>query len=156
VSLSTNISGGGIIKVAVSFEYFDLDLPTPENTTWRAWDGSSWISLSHTQIQNGMSPSTLNSLTAANLDSERGNFLSSVNHFEKTKLRFAYYIEEPTFAAVAEVDKLTVNFNLKGTFTPVTGAYTSAVSYTFNETSQTLTFTFGSTDTYQINYISTS
>ncbi|WP_195603641.1 hypothetical protein [Clostridium tyrobutyricum] len=90
--------GSGIIVFIVS---------TDSGVSWKAWDGSSWILVDITNIQDvksiGMSAATLQGITEAQW--------SSLGLSDK-RMRFAWYIEVAASTDVLKLKELRINYNV--------------------------------------------
>lgn len=103
-TLTFNQTAGGLILLLAS---------TDSGETWRAWDGSAWITVDDTNLaevkSKGMSPVVLNNLTREHWDAL---FADQA----KKKLRFAYYLEQDSTADAASTDNLVGTFEMKGSW----------------------------------------
>lgn len=90
-------TGSGIIAFIVS---------TDNGVTWKAWNGSSWVLVDITNMQDvkikGMSVATLQGITEAQW--------TSIGISSK-KIRFAWYMEVASSADILKLKQIRINYN---------------------------------------------
>jgi hypothetical protein len=97
VVLTMDNTGSGIIAFIVS---------TDSGVSWKAWDGSSWILVDITNMQDvkskGMSAADLQGITEAQWTSLGLSY---------KRIRFAWYMEVSSSADVLKLKEIRVNYN---------------------------------------------
>ncbi|WP_195510004.1 hypothetical protein [Clostridium tyrobutyricum] len=97
VVLTMDNTGSGIIAFIVS---------TDSGVSWKAWDGSSWILVDITNMQDvkskGMSSADLQGITEAQW--------TSLGLLDK-KMRFAWYMEITSSTDILKLKQIRVNYN---------------------------------------------
>lgn len=136
IEFTNVVSGAGISKIAMSFD---------SGTTWQSWSGSAWIVIDVDDKEDfrskGMDSTVINGLTDDEL---------SIARNDSETIRFAYYLERPTYADVANNDSIKLLVSMLGyNILADTADYT----YSYDPVTKTLSFTFGENGTYQINYV---
>lgn len=133
----TNIIGGdGISRLAISFD---------NALTWKAFNGTEWIDV---DINNevdfkskGMNNSIVDTLTNVELSVVRG---------DSNVIRFAYYIERPTYLDDAKNDSITMSVTMKG-YNII--APNSSFDYSYDSLTRKLSYNFKNSGTYKISYV---
>lgn len=103
ISLSTNLSNDGIIRIIASAD---------QGVTWKTFDGSEWkiISPEKEMVKiKGMTPDDLNSLT----DKQIEDLLQG-----SPTIRFAYYLEQEELTDEANIDQIQIKTYPVATETP--------------------------------------
>jgi hypothetical protein len=144
VTLTATQEGTANIKVAVSVD---------GRNDFKAWNGfNNWVIVDKNSASNfttnAMTVSELNAITLEQWETLRNG---------SSGIAFMYYLNRPSFASTnAQVDRLTINVDLNGTFYPTQGANGNEIGYVYDQNTGKLTFSFYVTDTYQINYVDTT
>jgi hypothetical protein len=120
-----NMISIGDVKVTVSFD---------SGVTQKAYVSGQWVTV--TDTENGMTPSTLNSLR----DSEYSLIRNSSN-----TLRFQYWLADN-----ASLDKISLNVNMMGREEL---AKTSDYTIDYNLENKTISINYSKNGTYTINYL---
>jgi hypothetical protein len=96
VVITATVIGTAVIRIICSCD---------EGATWKAWNGSSWISVGTSDINNvksnGMTPSILNAIT----ETQWTTFLGG-----RQTIRFAYYLEQNLTNETCNIDHIRVNY----------------------------------------------
>jgi hypothetical protein len=136
-------TGNGKMRLAISVD---------GGSIYKAWNGSAWI-----EVYNVSNPGASTFGTNGMTETVAENL--AVSEFEQllgtsTDLRFAYYLERPTFADNVNISSIQLNGSLNGVFMPAVGSV-AFVQYEFLSGTNQLRFTFSENDTYKINWIDT-
>ncbi len=128
-----DISGGGILKLAISFN---------SGAAWLYYDGAAWntFDIDIDFKANGMTPDMVNNLDKTILESARNN---------SDKIRFAYYIEKQNIDDVANNNDIEIIVDMNGTNAI---APQSDFSYTLESDNKTITYTINNSGTYTFVY----
>lgn len=133
---TTGLSGNGILRLAVSVD---------SSITWNSFNGTDWVTIDIANLTNfklnGMTVSTVNALTSAQIETLRNN---------SNKIRFAYFIEKVDISDVANNDSITLKVDMKG-YDIV--APQSDFSYTLENDMKTITYTINNSGTYTFVYV---
>ncbi|SOC12772.1 hypothetical protein SAMN05880501_10749 [Ureibacillus xyleni] len=134
IAFITQVIGNGKSLIAVSFD---------SGITFKAWDGTSWVVVNVNDkvdfASKGMPKSITDTLTSAELDIARN---------DSNFIRFAYYIERPTYLDDAKNDKISLSVSMYGK-----NESANDVNWTYDEATGEMTFTFNNSGTYTINYV---
>lgn len=132
---TTSISGSGILNLAISVD---------GALTWKSFNGITWNTLNINNLSdfktNGMTPSMVNELTKAQLESLRGT---------SEKIRFAYYIEKVNISDIANNDAILLTVDMEGSDRI---APQSDFSYTLGSDMKTIIYTINTSGTYTFVY----
>jgi len=136
LTLTSNISGTGDIKLILSFD---------SGVTWVAFNGSTFITVNISDLADikskGMTKAVVNALTLSQLETARS---------ASNKIRFAYYLEMQNINDVANFDKIELKISMPGFYEIApTGNYTVSLA----PGGATLTYEISVTGIYLINYI---
>lgn len=132
---TTVVSGSGVLKLAISVD---------GATAWKGFNGTIWQTVDITNLTdfktNGMTPSIVNALTIAQLESLRGS---------SQTIRFAYYLEKVNISDVANNDAITLKVDMQGsdTIAPQTD-----FSYSLGADMKTITYNINTSGTYTFVY----
>lgn len=135
IQLSANESGNGKVRIAASVD---------SGETYKAFVNNAWVDINIDDevafSENGMSKEAINALTEDELADLRGT---------SQNIRFAYYLERPAYADIAETDQLILKTSMTGHYEP---APTSAYTFTYDYLEKTLKFIFVTPGKYAITY----
>lgn len=149
IALTDTETGNGKMRLAISAD---------GGNTYKAWTGSlstgSWVTVFNTATPNNVATFATSGMTEAVAES-----LTYVE-FEQligtsTDLRFAYYLERPTFADNVNIDAIQLNGRAKGSWETVMndGASKVRVSLRGEPGTRFIEILINEEDTYQINWI---
>lgn len=139
IDVACTTTGAGVANMAVSFD---------SGATYRAYSGGTW----HTVDVNDPEDFKVNGMSAAIVSTLTNDQLSEVRQ-TSDKMRFAYFLERPSFEDEANFDELALTVSMAG-YNQI--ADTSNYSYTYDPSTQTLTFDFYADGTYTITYADAS
>lgn len=136
IILDATISGGGMLKVLISFD---------SGITWLSYNGTLWevvdINDPVDVKANAMNVTTINSLNSTALQAGRN---------DSNKIRFAYYLEKNNISDVASNNNIQLVVNMKGKDDI---APQSDFSYKLESDMQTITYTINTAGTYTFVYV---
>lgn len=136
IQFVTQASGGGKSLLAISFD---------GGLNYVAYNGTQWINVDTNNYADfkvkGMPKAIVDALTNDELITVRG---------ENNSLRFAYYLERPTYIDTAQNDTLSLFVTMKG-HNEIAG--NGSFNYNYDEVTKKLTFNFTVSGTFQINYV---
>lgn len=121
---------------------------TTDNTIYYTWDklALDWVEIDHTNLeqvqQNGIKPSEISTLTSADWD-------KLIKKPNVEGIGFAYYLEQGDFNDVVEVDEISLNVNMVGSWTNAKVGTDYDYEYPSNKS---LLVTLLSNGDYKINY----
>ena len=136
ITWTTNASGNGITKLILSFD---------SGTTWKAYNGTSWVVVDTANLSDvkskGMSGTIATSLTSSILETERNN---------STTLRFGYYLEKGNYSDLANNDSMIVTIDNIGTYSICPSSY---YSVSLASDGSALTYNFTTSGKYVLNIV---
>ena len=121
---------------------------TTDNTTYYTWNKITldWVEIDHTNLeqvqQNGIKPSELSTLTSADWD-------KLIKKPNVEGIGFAYYLEQSDFDDVVEVDEISLNVDMIGSWANAKVGTDYDYEYPSNKS---LLVTLLSDGDYKINY----
>lgn len=121
---------------------------TTDNTTYYTWDklALDWVEIDHTNLeqvqQNGIKPSEISTLTSADWD-------KLIKKPNVEGIGFAYYLEQGDFDDVVEVDEISLNVDMIGSWANAKVGTDYDYEYPSNKS---LLVTLLSDGDYKINY----
>lgn len=121
---------------------------TTDNTTYYTWDKLTldWVEIDHTNLEqvqkNGIKPSEISTLTSADWD-------KLIKKPNVEGIGFAYYLEQGDFNDVVEVDKISLNVDMVGSWANAKVGTDYDYEYPSNKS---LSVTLLSNGDYKINY----
>lgn len=134
-NLIYNQTGGGVIRLIASVD---------GGVTWKTYSNGVWSTINHNDLAevkaNGIPPDVFNSIPSADWMTLIGT--------SKT-IRFGYYLEMNASTDVAATDKLSAQFDMRGSWDMAQPYVDFIYRYTNNSTMQVRLFNNGS---YKINY----
>ncbi|MGG0666437.1 hypothetical protein ABE042_20245 [Viridibacillus arvi] len=134
ITMTVDERGKGNLRTIVSFD---------EGATWYTHYGSEWITVAEDAdeaIANGMSEKQLSALTSEQWSKLRG---------QSNTLRFAYALSIEDTTDVAEIDALTTQMDMKGTWKKAVHDKEYSYEYPYNDE---LLVTIYADGDYKINY----
>lgn len=133
ITLTGAQSGGGVVRVAVSFD---------SGKVWESLVGSTWTTVDTANTSdfktNGMSIAKFNSVT---------NWLSKIG--AGNKMRLAFYLEQQTVTDVAYMDEVSLQLDLKGSWDVATQGVDYKYGYNSNTNLRVLLMSDGD---FKINF----
>ena len=121
---------------------------TTDNTTYYTWDKLTldWVEIDHTNLdqvqQNGIKPSEISTLTFADWD-------KLIKKPNVEGIGFAYYLEQGDFDDIVEVDEISLNVDMVGSWVNAKVGTDYDYEYPSNKS---LLVTLLSNGDYKINY----
>lgn len=135
-TLVGNVHASSVLQIAVSFD---------EGVSWESFKSSTWSSVdidNDTQFNSlGMTVAEFNALTQEQWELERDG---------SANVRFAYRLDPFSYTAPCEMDSVTLEVILNGTFNL---ADTSNYSTSYNATTGVLTLTFITGGIFTFNWV---
>lgn len=121
---------------------------TTDNTTYYTWDklALDWVEIDHTNLEqvqnNGIKPSEISTLTSADWD-------KLIKKPNVEGIGFAYYLEQGDFDDIVEVDEISLNVDMVGSWANAKVGTDYDYAYPSNKS---LLVTLLSNGDYKINY----